>query len=381
MKQIFPPDITEYSFESHFHRHKRQFYWVYILVILLVSGTICTLPFITMEITTQSRGSVKTAYENNLIQSSNAGRIEYLNITEGENVHKGDTLLVLCTDLIQEHIQLLDNTIAENNLFIHDLRRLIKGHTDVSTTKYRQESIQNQAEVENFNIDIALLKKEYQLAQELYSDNVTPEFELLQKKNRYDAAVSKLDVYKKQAYTAWQQELVKLEQANRRHMSDILKSRKEKELYVLRAPVNGTLTQMAGIYTGSYITPGQALAQISPDKELIAECYIQPKDIGFIKKEQKVRLQFDAFNYHQWGMIETQVACISNDIILVNQQPVFRVRCKLPIDYLQLKSGHKGMVKRGMTLTGRFVLTERTLYQLLFDKVDDWLNPKLRKSD
>ena len=32
-------------------------------------------------------------------------------------------------------------------------------------------------------------------------------------------------------------------------------------------------------------------------------------------------------------------------------------------------------VKKGMTLTVNFILTERTLAQLLFDDVSEWLNP------
>lgn len=33
-----------------------------------------------------------------------------------------------------------------------------------------------------------------------------------------------------------------------------------------------------------------------------------------------------------------------------------------------------------MTFNARFELTERTLYQLLYDKVDDWMNPTNQNS-
>ena len=36
--------------------------------------------------------------------------------------------------------------------------------------------------------------------------------------------------------------------------------------------------------------------------------------------------------------------------------------------------------EKGMTLNARFLLTERTLFDLLYDKVDDWLNPSNKKS-
>ena len=47
-------------------------------------------------------------------------------------------------------------------------------------------------------------------------------------------------------------------------------------------------------------------------------------------------------------------------------------------NYLQLKNGYKGNINKGMTLTTRFHLTDRTLWQLLFDRVDDWFNPNFK---
>jgi len=36
------------------------------------------------------------------------------------------------------------------------------------------------------------------------------------------------------------------------------------------------------------------------------------------------------------------------------------------------------MFKKGMTLQARFIVTKRSLWQLLYDKVDDWANPNIR---
>ncbi|MCG8582051.1 MAG: HlyD family secretion protein [Bacteroidales bacterium] len=380
MKQIFPPEIARHSVESHFYRHNRPFCWTYILIISLLFVAIGSLPLISVQISTQSRGIVKTPYENHQIQSSLGGQIAYLNLYEGMKVTKGDTLVMLRTDPLDEQIKFISNRIEENKVFISDLQQLLGGNTKLISRKYMHESIQYLAKIEEYNIDINILGKEYQLAQLLYDDKVTPELEYLQKKNKYEAALSRLNVFKKQSINRWQQELVELKQTNIELLSNSLRLQKEKTQYVLQAPVSGSLTEVAGVHTGSFITTGQVLSQISPEKELIVECYIQPKDIGFIKEQQTVRLQLDAFNYNQWGMVEAQVISIAEDIVVHNNQPVFKVWCTLPTTYLQLTSGHKGFIKKGMTLTARFELTNRTLYQLLFDKVDDWLNPKLVKN-
>jgi HlyD family secretion protein len=89
------------------------------------------------------------------------------------------------------------------------------------------------------------------------------------------------------------------------------------------------------------------------------------------------RFQVNAFNYNQWGLANGKVIDISNDIHFIDEKPMFKVKCKLDYNYLQLKNGYKGYLKKGMTLQARFQITERTLWQLLYDKVDDWMNPNL----
>src|SRR5690606_25179151 len=108
---------------------------------------------------------------------------------------------------------------------------------------------------------------------------------------------------------------------------------------------------------------------------MVVETYILPKDIGYLKVGTSVTLQIDAYNYNQWGMASGSVTSISADVFTDNGQPYFKVRCALNEDKLVLKNGYEGKLKKGMTLQARFFVTKRTLFQLLYDKADDWLNP------
>ncbi len=67
--------------------------------------------------------------------------------------------------------------------------------------------------------------------------------------------------------------------------------------------------------------------------------------------------------------------------ITVNQQTgesYFKVGGQMDKNYLQLKNGFGGNIGKGMTFTTRFHLIHRTLWQLLFDRVDDWFNRNLK---
>ena len=122
----------------------------------------------------------------------------------------------------------------------------------------------------------------------------------------------------------------------------------------------------------------KSLGEISPDSGLIAETYVAPKDIGLLKIGTKARFQIDAYNYNEWGMATGKITSISSDIFMQNgAQPFFKVRCLLDKNSLNLKNGYVGKIKKGMTLQARFFVTRRTLFQLLYDKADDWLNPNV----
>ena len=110
--------------------------------------------------------------------------------------------------------------------------------------------------------------------------------------------------------------------------------------------------------------------------QLIVESTVSPNDIGLIRKNQKVKFQLDAFNYNQWGLLEGKVIDIDRNITIQGEQAFFKVRSIMNTSEMRLKSGYKTTVSKGMTLTTRYTIARRSLYDLLFDKVDDWLNPK-----
>jgi HlyD family secretion protein len=141
--------------------------------------------------------------------------------------------------------------------------------------------------------------------------------------------------------------------------------------------VTGTIQNLAGVYPGSPVFVNQDLAQISPETNLIAEAYVSPNDVGLLHQGMPVLMQVSAFNYNQWGLLHGEVQEISNDIQMQNDRPVFEIKCRLSQDHLSLKNGYQGKLKKGMSFQACFVVAKRSLWQLLYDKVDDWVNPNI----
>jgi len=129
---------------------------------------------------------------------------------------------------------------------------------------------------------------------------------------------------------------------------------------------------------GDFVYPNQKFAEISPDSDLIAVTYISPADIAFLEKGQEVKFQVDAFNYNQWGVATGKVLEIADDLTMFSEKEAgFLVTCQLDSTELYLSSELKGGIRKGMTFNARFVVARRSLFQLLYDNVDDWLNPSV----
>ena len=62
------------------------------------------LPLVSVDITTQSRGLVRTPNESSQLQPAVYGQIVHSYLIEGTTVQKGDTLLLLRTDQLDEKI-------------------------------------------------------------------------------------------------------------------------------------------------------------------------------------------------------------------------------------------------------------------------------------
>ena len=77
-------------------------------------------------------------------------------------------------------------------------------------------------------------------------------------------------------------------------------------------------------------------------------------------------------------MLHGKVVEIFDDIVTTSDQSAvyYKLYCALNKDYLTIHNGMRDYIKKGMTANVHFIVARRSLFQLLYDKVDDWLNPK-----
>jgi HlyD family secretion protein len=143
----------------------------------------------------------------------------------------------------------------------------------------------------------------------------------------------------------------------------------------IRASVSGWLRDLDGHYPGNAIQAGESICTVSPDGFLIGECYVSSKDIGLLEPGQPVKFQVDAFNYNYFGAVSGSIYSIDKDFTVLEKEPVFRIKCRINQQQLKLSNGFSGELKKGMSFKARFIVCNRTLWQLLTERLDNWLYP------
>ncbi len=351
---------------------------IYVLVVLVLIGFIISLPIIKIDISSQSRGIVRGLQENIQLNTVVSGKIIRSNLKNNQIVTIGDTLLIINKENLYSQQKLNDTLYTTNTLYLEDITKLLKGkQTNFKTTLGQETHNTFVVQLQELQQRITQTETNYNRYKKLYNKAVIAKTEMETHTNELTSAQQAKRSFIKQQYSKWETEKRELKERIKNIESTLNNLDNEAEKYVLIAPITGTLENVLGLQTGSFVNATQTLATISPNANLIVENTVSPNDIGLLKIGQKVQFQLDAFNYNQWGMVSGKVLDIDKNITVQNNMSFFKVRCSLDTKQIGLKNGYTTNISKGMTLTTRYFITQRSLFDLLFDKVDDWFNPKI----
>lgn len=381
---LIPFSISEYSIETYLINittRSRIIYWVIIWTVII---SIAILPFVYVDVSVQARGYFQSDIEKQVIFTPFQGKVSYTTVRNGETVNKGDTLFVIDTETIRAQHASLVQRIEENDASIRDLEKLTKIippdgqllHIGLITQRYN-------AEYANLRSQQTIQFQKYQKKKTEHERNELLYHQQIIAKTDYENSLFLLNSEKDNLVqllvsqkSLWQNDLTIRENESIKLIADLKQCSDELSERIVMAPTKGEIIQSSDIQTGSIVSAGQKVAEISPEGELVATCFVKPADIGLIHEGQKVKIQVDAFNHNEWGLLQGEIIDISDDMIAgEGTVAYFRVKCKPEKTFLSLKNGYKAEIKKGMSLNTRIFVIRRSLYHLLFDKADKWFNP------
>jgi hemolysin D len=116
-------------------------------------------------------------------------------------------------------------------------------------------------------------------------------------------------------------ELAEVEPKAAQFAEDLVKAEKRMHDQILRAPIAGTVQQLALHTIGGVVTPAQPLMIVVPEGGGVeVEAMIPNKDIGFVHDGDTVEIKIDTFNFTKYGLLHGKVLNVSQDA-LVREKP------------------------------------------------------------
>ncbi len=158
------------------------------------------------------------------------------------------------------------------------------------------------------------------------------------------------------------------------------KARLREELTQLRAPVAGTVQQLAVHTAGGVVTQAQPLMVIVPSgAAVVAEVTLENKDIGFVRPGQEAEIKLETFLYTRYGTVPAQVRLVSLDAVQDEKRGAIYLatlamaRSSIEVD------GQSVALSPGMNLTAEIKTGRRPVIEYLLSPIQSAAGESLRE--
>jgi len=385
---LYPTDRALLTAEGLITKLSGKSSLLYGILLSLFCIGVPTILMMKVDIVIRVTGILKSSLPNHLITSISTGQIQKLYIKEYQYVQKGDTLLCISDPGLQGTLHAAVARKEELRLLLDDLYGLKDLCAEDSTAPllfktalYSRAYARYEAKRKELHRQYQEQNRQWIRLQYLFIENAIAKAE-------YEAAEYALD-QSQAAYTghyqaqmqAWHTEQMDFEKELLEIEAHVIDLQTKKDYLAIIAPVSGSIFRSAGLEKGGMVYSGQELLEISPDTLLRAECLLSPAQAGFVYPGQTVKIASDAYPHTQWGMISGTVCQISPDIYMTTtHDPYFKLFCNLDAYILFNQRNHYVSLKKGMSVQVRIIHSRQPIFRLLYQKMDQWINPNMMSS-
>lgn len=376
---LLPSDFIKNSMDAYIDEQTTKSQKIYWLVLFAVLAAIVSLPFIYVDVSVQDQGIIRPLAEKIELKAPITEFVDSVYAKEGTLLSRGDTLLTFRQSNANYKIHYQQGRLKDYQSHLKDLEQLAKGDKPAlfySSTRQQEYSsfCQQKREYEN---RLSKATKDHERNKSLFEKKVIAEEEFEGYLYEFEQARHELASFTGNQLSKWQTEKNSYSNSYQEMLSAMQQEIKDKDLYVVTSPVTGTLDQFRAIYNGATVQAGSSLAVISPDSTLYFDVFVSPRNIGYLHVGMPANMQIETFNYNEWGTISGKVQEISSDFFSdpSSGATYYKVKCSMDNDFLMRKNGVTGKLKKGMNVSCHFVITRRSLFDLLYQKMDDWVNP------
>jgi len=347
-------------------------------ILLLFTIAVLWACFGRIDIVATAQGKVVPSERVKIVQPLETAAIESIHVEEGQSVKAGDPLITLNTNITQADVrrfreewrgvalkqlrlselarwfrsagvaeqslkaedpQLIPYLEAHRSLLDQEIAELRASLANVQqeSDRLRAEQKMVRAEVQKNRRLLEVMNERVAVYDQLQREGTGSRMEFLEVKqeqigveqnvsvqlariDQLNASIaaneSKRDMMVSERFKNTLNELQELVVREAMLREELLKAEQRSSNYKLRAPIDGTVQELAVTTIGGVVTPAQELMKIVPEGGgVMVEAMFLNKDIGFIHPGQAAEIKVDTFNFTKYGVIDAELSDLSNDAI------------------------------------------------------------------
>ena len=391
---------------------------IFILSILVWSG------FANLEEVTRGEGRVIPSRQVQIVQTFDGGLVSDIFVQEGDIVEPGQILVQIdptrfVSSLRENRAQYLAllakaerlKALSENRDFVAppeiageapeilerektlylSSQQEIRASIAIAQQQLQQrgeELREGQANLKQLEERLVLTEKELQVTRPLFQSGAVSEVELLRlerelstirgERNQVLAQIERIRSSMNEAERKIQEVDLTFGNRIRRELSETLATLSgltEEKLALadrvkhaeVKSPVRGTIKKLLVNTIGGVVQPGKDIVEIIPlDDTLELEVRINPKDIAFLRPDQKSQVRFSAYDYAIYGSLEARVEKIGGDTTIDEKGNAFYL---IRVRTLKPNLGENLPIIPGMMAQVDIITGEKTLLSYLLKPI------------
>jgi len=361
-------------------------------VIMLTSvallGFIGWATFAEIEQVSRASGQVIPSGRVQVLQSTDGGVIEAINVKEGDQVRKGEILVTLDRVRLAAAVGEARAKVAslktvkariEAELFEKPLAFSdeVKDFPDFMANQrqlYLKRRAAQSQDIGSLSRMLQLVRQELVMNQPLlqYGDISRTEYLRLERSvadiegqiaNRQNKYLQDLQA----EYAKVEEELVSAEQTLTQRQAALNDTE-------LEAPTDGIVKNVRLTTIGGVLRPSDEVLQIVPTgEELIVEAKVSPADIAYVRVGQSASVKFDAYDSSIFGSADGRVSYISPDTLTEQkssgEQVYYRVHIRVDTRSMRPRSNEEITIQPGMTATTEILTGRNTILKFLLKPI------------
>ncbi|ATR79845.1 HlyD family type I secretion periplasmic adaptor subunit [Moraxella osloensis] len=371
------------SYYQPFQPKNQQARWVIWVTLIAFITLVVWSSMAKIDQVTRASGSVIASDRTQEIQALEGGIITTLTVKEGDNVKKGQLLVILEEERAKAAVDNSATKIAalqakvsrlEAELFNRPLKfspslDAYPEYIANQTALYNRRRQAIEQDIRSLEAILRLAQQELNMNEPLLEYGDVSQADVIRLRRQVADIQSQIANKRNKYFEEAQNDLTKTQEeleSEQEQMRDRTQVLQEKRLI---APTDGKVNNIKITTLGGVVKPGEVVMQILPtNSSLIVEVKVKPTDIADVSIGQKANIKLDAYDYSIYGTLDGVVSYISPDSLMQStprgEEPYYRVQIKIIGTEFKDRQ-QKIQVKPGMTVNVDIKAKQRTVLSYL----------------